>query len=61
VNPKGFIFETKVFLQFHPDYVTAVDKVFDVRCFYSDTQQRDDETEIDWQLVQSVRNRRKNQ
>uniref|UniRef100_A0A914BX00 Uncharacterized protein n=1 Tax=Acrobeloides nanus TaxID=290746 RepID=A0A914BX00_9BILA len=61
VNPKGFIFETKVLLQFHPDYVTAVDKVFDVRCFYSDTQQRDDETEIDWQLVQSVRNRRKNQ
>lgn len=51
INPRGFLFETRVILQFHPNYVTPLDKTFNVRCFYQDKSHEDDGAEIDWELL----------
>uniref|UniRef100_A0AC34REF6 Uncharacterized protein n=1 Tax=Panagrolaimus sp. JU765 TaxID=591449 RepID=A0AC34REF6_9BILA len=51
INPRGFLFETKVKLQFHPFYVTPLDKTFNVRCFYQDKLQEEETAEIDWELL----------
>uniref|UniRef100_A0AC34FFN3 Uncharacterized protein n=1 Tax=Panagrolaimus sp. ES5 TaxID=591445 RepID=A0AC34FFN3_9BILA len=51
VNPRGFLFEAKVLLQFHPFYSTPQDKTFNVHCFYQDKTHEEQGNEIDWELV----------
>lgn len=51
MNPRGFLFQTNVILQFHPDYSTHKDKTFRVQCFYSDKAEQIADSSIDWQLI----------
>ncbi|KAI6176820.1 Cuticlin-1 [Aphelenchoides bicaudatus] len=48
INPRGFAFAATVVLQFHPEFSTALDRRFNVHCFYQDRNEAD---ELDWQLI----------
>uniref|UniRef100_A0A7E4VPT5 VWFA domain-containing protein n=1 Tax=Panagrellus redivivus TaxID=6233 RepID=A0A7E4VPT5_PANRE len=51
VNPRGFLFETRAVIQFHPHYRTPQDETFDIRCFYQDKTREEEANEIDWTLI----------